>query len=221
MKTVVCVIPAYNEGDNIVNVLDAVASRGYRPVVVNDGSNDHTAEAVARRDAVLISHIVNRGQGAALQTGNEWALAHGADIIVHFDADGQFQAEEIAEIIQPIEAGEADIVFGSRFQGKHSKIPLLKRIVILPAAKVVNFIFFGFVLSDPQCGFRALSAAAARSFKIEQDGMAHCSEIMAKAFAQRLRIREVPVTVIYRDYGQKFSGGLKIIKDLLIKKIIS
>jgi len=76
-------------------------------------------------------------------------------------------------------------------------------------------------LSDPQSGFRAMSRQAAEIIDIEQDGMAHCSEIIAKAFTNKLRIKEVPVTILYNDYGQKFSGGMRIIKDLIINKILN
>jgi len=140
---------------------------------------------------------------------------------VHFDADGQFMAQEIKDIIAPITAGEADVVFGSRFLSKKSNIPRLKKYFILPLAKIVNRIFLGVNLTDPQSGFRAMTATAAKKIKIEQDGMAHCSEIMYKAFSNNFKVKEIPITVIYHNFGQRFSGGLKILKDLLISRIIN
>ncbi|MFA4833392.1 MAG: glycosyltransferase family 2 protein [Patescibacteria group bacterium] len=216
-----CVIPAYNEKETISEVIDKVKLMVDEVVMVDDGSNDETKKLARERGAVVLSHIINRGQGAALETGNKYALRAGADIIVHFDADGQFLPEEINDIIAPIKAGEADIVFGSRFLGKKSNMPPFKKYVIIPLAHLINKIFTGSSLTDPQNGFRALSRKAADKIKIEQDGMAHNTEIISKAFASGLKIKEIPVTVIYHNFGQRFSGGLKIIKDLILSRLIN
>ena len=216
-----CIIPAYNEEKNIASVITRVKPFVDRIVVVNDCSVDKTAEIVRDCDATLISHPINRGQGAALQTGNEYALTQGADIIIHFDADNQFQAEEIPEVIAPLLANQADAVLGSRFLDKRTKLPKVKRHLIMPLARAINYLFFGIRLSDPQSGFRALSRQSAQQLKINNDGMAHCTEILHQLFANQNRVQEVPITVIYHEYGQRFSGGIKIIKDLIIQKIIN
>jgi len=220
MKTL-CVIPAYNEEGTIIEVINRVKPLVSEIVVVDDGSSDKTRELAEKQNITVLSHFINRGQGTALETGNQYALRAGADIIVHFDADGQFLAEEIKDIISPIIKGEADIVFGSRFLGKKSNMPPFKKYVIIPLAHLVNKIFTGSNLTDPQNGFRALSRKAASQIKIEQDGMAHNTEIISKAFASGLKIKEVPVTVIYHNFGQRFSGGLKIIKDLILARLIN
>jgi len=214
-----CVIPAYNEAQNIGAVLNRVKPLVDEVVVVDDHSSDQTMEIARNSGVTVLHHIVNRGQGAALQTGNDYALLQGAEVIVHFDADGQFLAEEIRDIIQPIIANQADIVFGSRFLGKKSNLPAFKKNIIMPLAKAINKICFGINLSDPQNGFRAMSAKVAREIRIENDGMAHCNEILIKAFQNKYRIQEVPITVIYHEFGQKFSGGVRIIKDLIYKKL--
>jgi len=220
MKTF-CIIPAYNEEKTIGEVIDRVKPLVSKVVVVDDGSNDETKKLASERGAVVLSHIINRGQGAALETGNKYALNNGAEIIVHFDADGQFLAEEIKDIISPIVKGEADIVFGSRFLGKKSNLPWFKKYVIIPLAHLVNKIFIGATLTDPQNGFRAVSRETAKKITIEQDGMAHNTEIISKAFENNLKIKEIPVTIIYHDFGQRFSGGLKIIKDLILARLIN
>lgn len=215
-----CIIPAYNEENNIGKVLDGLLPLGYELVVVDDCSSDRTYEAAQKNGVKVLRHIVNRGQGAALQTGMDYALMHGADVIVHFDADGQFLGEEIAQVIEPIVRGEADIVFGSRFLEKKSDIPFFKKNVIMPLAKLVNKVFLKIDLTDPQSGFRAMSRKAAEQIRIEQNRMAHCSEILVKSFASGLRIKEVPITVIYHDFGQKFSGGIKILKELFLGSLL-
>lgn len=217
---VYCVIPAFNEENSIVEVLKKVKPLVSEVIVVDDGSKDKTYELSKAQGVRVLRHIINRGQGASLETGDQYALRAGADIIVHFDADGQFLTEEIKDLTAPIECGQADIVFGSRFLEKKSNMPVFKKAVMMPLARALNYLLFGVNLSDPQCGFRAMSAKAAGKIGICNDGMAHCSEIIGKAFQNELRIKEVPVTVIYHEFGQKMSGGFRIIKDLIISKII-
>ena len=219
MKTF-CVIPAWNEEKNIIPVLRQVKEMVDEVVVVDDGSRDRTYQQAQKTGVTVLRHILNRGQGAALETGNQYCLRQGADIIVHFDADGQFLAEQIPDIISPIRTGQTDIVFGSRFLEQRSAIPWRKKMIILPMAGLVNKILLKAELSDPQSGFRAFSASAAPKVNIEQDGMAHCSEIIHKAFKNDLKIQEVPITVIYNNYGQSFAGGIKIVKDLLLAKLV-
>ena len=214
------IVPAYNEEKNINEVLLKLTQNYNNIVVVDDASTDKTAGIVKKFPVTLLQHQINRGQGATLETGNQYALQQGADIIVHFDADGQFLVEEIEDLIKPIIYEGYEIVLGSRFLEKKSKMPWLKKYIIHLIARIVNRIFFGIKLTDPQSGFRALSAEATKKIKIEQDQMAHCSEILHKAFKYKLKIKEIPMTVIYHRFGNNFSGGLKILKDLIFKKII-
>ncbi len=217
MKTS-CVIPAYNEAANIGRVLEKVIPLVDEVIVVDDFSKDETSVIAQQYPVVVIRHPINRGQGAALQTGNEYALNNGADIVVHFDADDQFEAVEIKDIIAPILAGEAEAVFGSRFLGS-ANFPFLKRRVIMPLARGINRLF-GIKTSDPQSGFRALSCKAWQQINIENRGMAHCSEILYKTVKTGLPLKEVPIHVTYHQFGQSLGGGFKIIKDLLIHKFI-
>lgn len=219
MKTV-CVIPAWNEAKNIAKVVSGVRPYVDETVVVDDCSGDETAALAAAAGAIVLRHPINRGQGAALQTGNDYALDNGAEIIIHFDADDQFLASEIRDMIKPIEDGRADIVFGSRFLGKSANFPFTKKYLIYPLAHLFTRLFLGVKLSDPQNGFRALNRRAAETIRIANREMAHNSEIQIKAFQNKLRIAEVPITVVYHEFGQKLSGGFKVAKDLLINKII-
>ena len=216
----ICVIPAYNEAKNITEVVNRVRPFVDEIVIVDDCSQDETANIANTLNVKVLRHPINRGQGAALQTGNDYALKNQADIIIHIDADNQFQAEEIPDLTKPIELGQADAVLGSRFLSKKSDLPVFKKIVIMPLARIFNKLFFNIQLSDPQSGFRALSYKAAQQIKIKNDGMAHCSEILHQLYTNKIKTIEVPITVIYHEYGQKFSGGFRIIKDILIKKII-
>ncbi len=219
-KKIFCIIPAFNEEKNISKVIEEVQKMVDTVVVVDDCSTDQTLKIAKEKNVVVLHHIINRGQGAALQTGNEYAKKNNADIIVHFDADGQFIAEEIKDIINPILKKEAEVVFGSRFLEKKSNIPFLKKKIIFPIAKIINKYLAGVNLTDPQSGFRAMSKKAANHITINQDKMAHCSEIMFKTFQNKIPAKEVAITVIYNNFGQRFSGGVKIFKDLLLGKLI-
>ncbi len=214
------IIPAWNEEKNITNVLSSLIEKYQNVIIVDDGSNDKTIEIAKQFPVTILKHIINRGQGAALQTGNEYAISKDAEIIVHFDADGQFLIEEINDLINPIINEGYDIVFGSRFMGKESKIPWLKKNVLFKVGKIVNKILFDIKTTDPQSGFRAMTKNTAKKINIEHDQMAHCSEILHKSFKNKLKIKEVPMTVIYNKFGQNFSGGVTILKDLIIKKIL-
>lgn len=219
MKTI-CVIPAYNESESLGKVISDVKPYVDEIVVVNDGSSDNTAEVSSANGAIVLTHLINRGQGAALQTGDEYALSQGADIIIHFDADGQFLANEIPDLIKPIINDGYDIVLGSRFLGKEANMPKLKRYLLVPLARLTNYLLLGVKLSDPQSGFRVMTGKTAAMIKIEQSGWAHCSEILAKIFSNKLKFKEVPITVVYTKFGRNFNSGLNIIKDLLIGKFI-
>lgn len=218
---ITCVVPAYNEEKNISQVISKLKSFVNEIIIVDDASRDKTFESASQGEAIVVRHIINRGQGAALRTGTQLALERGADIIIHFDADDQFQASEIPDMLAPILNNEADAVLGSRFLNKKSNLPIIKEKLIMPLARLINRLFFNIRLSDPQSGFRALNRRSAETLKIENDGMAHCSEIIYKLFKNNNRVVEIPITVIYHEYGQKLSGGFKIIKDILIQKLIN
>jgi glycosyltransferase involved in cell wall biosynthesis len=216
---VVCVIPAYNEAKTLPKVLENLKDKVDEIIIVDDCSTDQTLEVIKNQVVTTLFHIVNRGQGAALKTGTIYALEQGADIIVHFDADGQFRAEDIATVIKPIQEGRAEIVFGSRFIDNTTKMPWFKEKIIMPLGRLVNKLLFNIRTTDPQSGFRAFSRQAAWQIDWQQDAMAHCSEILLAATESGLPMVEVPITVLYKNFGQRFGGGLKILRDLFIAKM--
>lgn len=218
---ITCVIPAWNEENQIAHLVQEVKTVVDQVIVVNDASTDKTGEYARQAGAIVLNHLVNRDQGAALRTGTKYALKHGADIIVHFDADGQMRADDIPKIVKPIKKHQADVVFGSRFLDKKTKMPKFKRYFIMPLAKIINLLFLRVKLTDPQSGFRALSRKAAEQIDWQQDGKAHCSEILSLVTKRGFKIKEVPVTIIYHNFGQKLSGGFRILKDMILAKLIN
>jgi len=128
---VMVIVPAFNEGRAVKTTVERLLEAGYQVVVVDDGSTDETAK-VRHMPVVYLRHAVNLGQGAALQTGMTYALRAGADMAVHFDADGQHDCSQIERLIAPIVEGKADVVFGSRFLCREdcAQVPWKKRILL-------------------------------------------------------------------------------------------
>jgi glycosyltransferase involved in cell wall biosynthesis len=215
------VIAAYNEADAIRPVVDSVLATCPHVVVVDDASTDDTVQALRDSTVHLLRHCVNRGQGAALQTGIEFALSRGADIVVTFDADGQHDAREIPLMVAPILAGECDVTLGSRFLGQTEGMPLARKLV-LKAGILFTRIFSRIRVTDIHNGFRALSARAARCIHLEMDRMAHASEILDQIRLSGFRYREVPVTIRYTSYsvrkGQSSWNAFWIALELLLRR---
>ena len=219
------VIAAYNETEVIGPVLDEVARQvaADRIIVVDDASGDDTAARARAKGASVLRHLINRGQGAALATGIAHALAHGAAVIVTFDADGQHNADDLPAMIEPIVSGEADIVLGSRFLGPKQDMPPLRRIM-LRIGTVITRLLSNIAVTDTHNGFRAFSAHAARTIRIGQDRMAHASEILDQIARHRLRFVERPVRVRYSDYsmskGQRNRDAVKILARVILDKVM-
>jgi glycosyltransferase involved in cell wall biosynthesis len=196
----------------------------YSVVVVDDGSNDSTWSILLDLPVYALRHPINLGQGAALQTGMTFALRQGAQVIVHFDADGQHRAEDIDLLIEPVLNGESDVVFGSRFlrRADSSAVPLLKR-CLLRCATVFNGVMCGVWQTDAHNGFRALSPEAAKRICIHENGYAHASELVSQIQRLGLRYIERPTTIIYSEYskakGQSAWNALNIAIDLLLGRI--
>lgn len=223
MKTVV-VIPAYQEEQSVGRVVAELVGLGYPVVVVDDGSTDATRQQAASAGAAVVRHTVNRGQGAALQTGITVALRMGADVVVTFDADGQHDPADVAKLVDALRLGAADVALGSRFAPGAARplgMPRLRR-WLLRLAVVFDRWRTGLAITDTHNGVRAFTAAAAGRLRIRQDGMAHASELLDQIAALGLRHVEVPVTVRYTDYarakGQRNSSGFSIVRDLVLRR---
>ncbi len=219
---IIAVIPAYNEEKRIAETIEKLQPLVDGIIVVDDGSLDKTADAAKAAGAIVLRHALNRGQGAGLRTGTEAALRLGADIIVHIDADGQHDPSFIPALVEPIKAGEADVVFGSRFMGLAPVNMPLRRKMLLRGARLFNTFAVGIpnTVTDPQSGLRAFKASAAEKIDFKQDRMAHTSEILRLATRSDLRWKEVPVEVRYTAdtlaKGQFGGGPFRIVWQLFL-----
>lgn len=217
------VIAAYNEASALPAVVAEVRERYDHVVVVDDGSSDGTHAAALGCARYILRHAVNRGQGAALQTGIEYALQRGAEYVVTFDADGQHRVEDIAAMVAPVAAGEADITLGSRFLGERAENMPLGRRVALKLAVLFTRVVNRVSLTDAHNGLRCFSRRAAERVRIRADRMAHASEMIDLVRETGLPFREVPVRVRYTAYslgkGQSSLGGVRIVFHYLVGRL--
>jgi polyprenyl-phospho-N-acetylgalactosaminyl synthase len=218
------VIPAYNEARALRQTVAPLVAEGYSIVVVDDGSGDRPAECLAGLPVVVLRHAVNLGQGAALQTGMDYAYRRGAAAVVHFDADGQHSSDEIPSLLAPIRSGVADVALGSRFlrSSDSSRVPVGRRIM-LRVGVIVSATFTGLWLSDTHNGFRALSRRTLEHIQLRENRFAHASEILDQIRRKRIPYVEVPTTVNYTEYsrtkGQSSWNSVNILIDLLLDKL--
>jgi glycosyltransferase involved in cell wall biosynthesis len=215
------VIPAFNEVKSIAKVARDLKAGGYKNiVVVDDGSRDMTYSVAKKAGVFVLRHIVNRGQGAALRTGIDYALLKGADIIVTFDADGQHSVGDLKAMIAPVAKNEVDITLGSRFLGKKSNVSFCKAMMLKGGALIFR-IMYGISLTDSHNGLRAMSAKAARAIDLSSDGMEHASEIPEKIAKKHIRFKEIPVTIKYTEYsaadGQSSLAAFKILFRMIMR----
>lgn len=217
----IAVIPAYNEEDNIQAAVRDAREYVDKVVVVDDGSLDQTAKKAREEKVVVLEHIVNRGQGAAIETGRQYAVSIDADFMVIFDGDGQFDGKDIKTAFAKIKESKVDVLLGSRFiNNKNVSIPWSKKKVLLPISRLLDRFFTGVHLSDVHNGFKIFNRKAIEKIEINQDRMAHATEIPMLVKKHNLEYIEHPVTVSYSEYGQNAMAGFKILKDLFFGKFI-
>ncbi|MFB6226542.1 MAG: glycosyltransferase family 2 protein [Candidatus Paceibacteria bacterium] len=214
------VVPAYNEENSIGKVVKGLCQNVDEVVVVDDGSTDQTGEIAQRNGAKAIRHEINRGQGASLETGRQYAENKGTDYLLFFDGDGQFDPQEVKPALKKLKEEQADVLFGSRFIARDSQTPWSKKYLLLPLARAVDSVFTGLSLSDVHNGFKILSRRAIEEIRITQDRMAHASEIPKQVKEKELDYIEFPISVSYNRYGQGAKEGLSVIRDLILGQFI-
>jgi glycosyltransferase involved in cell wall biosynthesis len=211
------VVPAFNEAGVIGDVISELCSVFPNVVCVDDGSADDTGDIALRAGAHLVRHPVNLGQGAAIQTGVEYARSRpGAEVFATFDADGQHRVNDVLAMIDRLTTDAADIVIGTRFGPGVSRPPLLKRVVLQTAAWLSpRGRRLG--LTDSNNGLRVFNKTVADRLDITMNGMSHAVEFIMLIDENRWRVAEQPVEVLYTEYssakGQPLLNGVNIIVD--------
>jgi len=215
------VIPLYNEESVIDHVLSELTGMfpQYSIIVVDDNSTDTSYQHVLNHSVYLLKHIINLGQGAALQTGIEYARELNCKIVITFDSDGQHDPKYIEPFIAPLQNNEADIILGSRFLGTTENMPLQKK-YLLKASRVFTWMTTGILLTDSHNGFRAIHIGRFPNFEIIQNRMAHASEIINIIKELKMRYQEKACTIRYTEYtlkkGQSMWNSINIVLDYFL-----
>ncbi len=221
------VIPAYNEAKTIAGVVRSIPSSipgisEITAVIVNDCSKDKTAQVARATGAVVVSHRLNMGAGAATLTGIAAAKELGSDLVVTLDADGQHDPNEIAHLVSAHVTHRADLVIGSRFlSATIAEMPPLKWY----GNKIMNGITYVFSrqpVTDSQSGFRLFGPRFLKKLHhFRTAGYEFCSEAIIIAREQRLCIHEVPIRTIYfaGRAGQNWINGLHIFLRLFYRTV--
>jgi len=225
MSSTRIVIAAFNEAAVIGRVVALLRAAGWSVVVIDDGSRDATGPQAEAAGATVLRHPVNLGQGAALRTAFAFVLSRtDAEFIVTYDADGQHTPEQVLPMLEPLRDGSADVTLGSRFlqEADAAGIPASRRL-LLRAATALARRTTGLALTDTHNGLRGFTRSALQRMVLQQDRMAHASEIQHEIARLRLRYVEVPVRVSYTEYslakGQRFLSAVSVLWDLVIAKL--
>ena len=215
------VVPLFNEAKVIGEVVRSARAVFPHVVCVDDGSSDDSAAEAARAGAVVVRHPVNLGQGAALQTGFDYALTDpGMRWVVTFDADGQHQIDDVVAMLDLARAEGLDVVFGSRFLDDRTEAGFAKKLVLQMAVAYTN-LTTKTRLTDAHNGLRLISRDVVARLDITQNRMAHASELVAQIGAMKVRYAESPVHILYTDYsrakGQSLWNAVNILVELILR----
>ncbi len=223
-EDVAIIIPAYNEGPAVAATINSIPKAFHNIICVDDGSMDDTTKQIRTTRAILVKHPINLGQGAAIQTGIEYALLDPKiQYFVTFDADGQHQIEDVEKMLKHLKDNKLDIVLGSRFLGKAENISAKKKRMLKLAVKFSNFTT-GVKLTDTHNGLRVFNRFTAEHLQLKMPDFSHASEIIERIAERGFKYEEVPVTIVYTDYsrskGQSMINAVNISFDMLMNKVV-
>lgn len=211
---ILIIIPVFNESGRIGILIENIKSVGFQNIlVIDDGSYDNSINEAICKGAIVISHLLNRGVGAATETGLEYFRTNKKyKFAVTIDGDNQHDPFDIEFLLEKHIEENADITIGNRFMSKDNNIPGIRRFYNFLADILTSFFVLKKV-NDSQSGFKSWSRKATKTIHIEQDGYDFCSEVIIKAYHNKLKIINVPINVYYPDNysekGQNLNQGIK------------
>lgn len=215
------ILPAYNEETRIQPVIEEIARRGYKMVIVNDGSSDNTLKVIMEsqrkypKSIYIYSHIINRGVGVAMQTGFDAVVRYNPKYVVNMDSDGQHSVDDLENVLKPLVTGEAQAVIGVR---PLEDMPLSRNF----ANAVMNLltkIFYKVDVSDSQTGFRAITNEALKKININARGYLISSEFIREVNDNDIPFAEVPIKTIYTPETQAKGTNVKVAFQILLQMI--
>lgn len=203
-------IPVYNEKKYVLSVLERVRRYAQNILVIDDGSTDSTPCLLPRQPVEVIRHATNRGYGHSLMDAFRWARVDGFDWVITMDCDEQHEPESIPAFVEAACEDTHDVISGSRYlqrvPGSHSP-PENRRVINRTLTTQINETL-GLSITDAFCGFKAYRMSAIEKLSLDVDGYAFPMQFWVQAVAHGLRIREIPVRLIYNDPTRTFGGPL-------------
>ena len=218
-KDIYVLVPAFNEQKVIKDIINSLLKNFSNVIVINDGSNDRTLEIINDLDIKVLSHEINLGVGAAVQTGFDYvSKIPNAKAVITFDADGQHLVDDAVAMAKEILICDEGIIFGTRFP-KHSKnIPKVKRFVLKLIAKITDLVT-GVTLTDAHNGLKAYKISTIKELELQFSSYSYESELITQVAKKKIDYKEMSTDIKYTSYsikkGQKLLNGLLIIEDLL------
>lgn len=216
---ILIILPAYNEAEVIGKVILDIQNEGYLNIcLIDDGSTDHTNEIAQECNIKILTHPLNRGAGAAIQTGIEYAKNTEFQYAILIDSDGQHLPGDIVKLYKKMQESNADIIIGNRFSATDNSVPR-KRLVYNQIANIFTNIFCKNKYEDTQSGFRLLSRRAIERLELKNRGFGFCSEMIIESEKLDLQIAETPIRVLYTKYsmnkGQNLRVGVRTARSIL------
>lgn len=215
------IMPAYNEESRVQPILEEIASLGFKVLIINDGSSDNTLEVIMKsqkkypNNIFVLSHIINRGVGVAMQTGFEAVLRHNPKYIVNMDSDGQHSVDDLENVLEPLVVGRAEAVIGVR---PLKDMPFSKNFANT-LMNLLTRVFYRVDVSDSQTGFRALTLKALNKINIKAQGYLISSEFIREINDNDIPFEEVTIKTIYtpetQAKGTNFKVGVKIMLTMI------
>lgn len=216
---ILIVLPAFNEGEVIKKVILDIKKEGYKNIlIIDDCSNDNTGDVARKAGAIVLKHVINRGAGAATNTGLIYAKENSYDVVVFMDSDGQHLPKDIAKLLRF--TNKYDVVIGSRLIGDIKSMPIQRKIANF-IGSFVTWFFFGKFVWDSQSGFKVFNRKAIEKINLTFDRYEFCSEIIGEIHKNKLLVKEVPIEVIYTNHskskGQSILNGFKMILRFMFR----
>lgn len=219
---VAVVVPAFNEENKVLETISGLEYFFQNIVVIDDGSSDRTTELAKSTKHTVLTHPINLGQGAALQTGITKALENESiKYILTFDADGQHSVSSAVSMIEALKASDCNIMLGSRFlETEALNMPAKKKIILRLGILFTRF-DSGLKVTDTHNGLRVMDRNFASSLKINHAGMAHASEILNHIRNVNAKWQEFPAQIYYTEYsiskGQSIFNAINILTEMIYK----
>ncbi len=208
IKPIMVIIPAYNEAENLKKLLPRIPTMidgaGIGVLVIDDGSSDGTSDVVRNEGYLVVSNIINRGQGSASRLGYDILIKYGVFIGITMDADNQHRPEDIADLIAPIKDGRYDLVIGSRVLGNHEKMSWFRNFGITLFSKIISIVT-GQRLTDSSSGYKAFNINRLKDIRLTENQF-QSAEVLIESCKKGLKIGEVPIIITRRAHGKSKKG---------------